>query len=358
MRTGPDIHVQATPFGRTPTGQAVTLFTLTHAGGVRVRLMNYGGIVVSLEAPDRSGQPADVVLGCDTLDAYLAGHPYLGALIGRYANRIAGGCFVLDGVTYRLATNDGPHHLHGGIHAFDEAVWQATPVSAPQRAGVRLAHTSQADEEGYPGTLAVVVTYWLTAADELWIDYEATTDAPTPVNLTHHSYFNLAGHAAGDILNHEVQLHAECFTPVDGSLIPTGGLRPVAGTPFDFRRPTTIGARIDDDNEQLRRGRGYDHNWVLNRSGPGLVPAARVHEPASGRTLEVLTTEPGIQFYTGNFLDGSVVGKGGVRYGRRAGLCLETQHFPDSPNQPAFPSTILRPGERFTQTTVYRFSAG
>lgn len=357
MRTGPDINVQAAPFGRTPAGQAVTLFTLTRAGGVRVRLMNYGGIVVSLETPDRSGQLADIVLGCDTLDAYLAGHPYFGALIGRYANRIAGGLFVLDGVTYRLATNDGPHHLHGGMHGFDEVVWQAEPVTERERAGVRLAYTSPAGEEGYPGALAAVVTYWLTTTDELCIEYAATTDAPTPVNLTHHSYFNLAGHAAGDILDHHVQLHADCFTPVDGSLIPTGGLRPVAGTPFDFRRPTAIGARIDDNDEQLRCGRGYDHNWVLNRAGPGLVSAARVHEPGSGRTLEVLTTEPGVQFYTGNVLDGSVVGKGGVRHGRRAGLCLETQHFPDSPNQPAFPATILRPGERYAQTTVYRFAA-
>ncbi|RMH69490.1 MAG: galactose mutarotase [Bacteroidetes bacterium] len=353
----PTTMLKQTPFGTTADGEAVTMYTLTRAGGMEVRLLNYGGIITSLKVPDRNGRLEDVVLGFDTLAPYLERHPYFGAIIGRYGNRIAGGQFTLDGTTYTLAQNDGPNHLHGGLRGFDRVVWQAEPFEEPGRVGVVLTYTSPDGEEGYPGTLQAKVTYTLTDDDELIVDYEATTDKATPVNLTQHTYFNLAGHGSGDVLDHELTIHADHYLPVDSTLIPTGERRPVAGTPFDFRRPTPIGARIEADDPQLHWGPGgYDHTFVLNRTGDGLEPAARVYEPTSGRVLEVRTTEPGVQFYSGNFLDGSLVGKGGAVYARHAGFCLETQHFPNSPNQPDFPSTILRPGETYSSRTVFAFS--
>ena len=340
-------------FGALPDGRAVELFTLTNAHGVRVRAMTYGATIVSLETPDRDGRLGDVVLGYPSLDGYLAASPYFGAVVGRYGNRIAGARFTLDGTTYRLAANDGPNHLHGGVQGFDKVLWAGDTASTDSTVAVTFAYSSPAGEEGYPGTLTVAVRYTLGNDDALRVDYQATTDAATPVNLTQHSYFNLAG--AGEILGHVLTVAADRYTPVDSTLIPTGALAPVDGTPFDFRTPTAIGARIDLDHEQLRRGRGYDHNWVLNRTDSGLALAARVTEPTSGRTLTISTTEPGIQFYSGNFLDGSIRGKDGRRYAHRSGFCLETQHYPDSPNQPGFPSTILRPGATYRSTTVFAF---
>ncbi|MCA1560897.1 MAG: galactose mutarotase [Acidobacteria bacterium] len=345
--------VRSEAFGKTADGQQVELYTLTNANGIEVRAMTYGGIITSLKVPDRSGRMADVVLGFDTLDAYLKGHPYFGAIIGRYGNRIAKGRFTVGGRTYTLATNNGPNHLHGGNKGFDKVVWSAAPVAG--QSAVAFTRTSPDGEEGYPGNLTVRVTYTLTDKNELTVDYHATTDKATPVNLTHHSYFNLAGDDAGDILGHELTIHADRYTPVDATLIPTGAIAPVQRTPFDFRTPTAIGMRIDQPDEQLKNGKGYDHNWVLTRRGAGLQPAARLTDPASGRTLEVATTEPGMQFYAGNFLDGTLTGKGGHVYKHRAGLCLETQHFPDSPNQPSFPSTILQPGLEYRSKTVFTF---
>jgi aldose 1-epimerase len=347
--------VQRESFGKTADGKAVEAFTLTNRRGVQITAISYGAILTSIRVPDRAGAFGDVALGFDTLDGYLKEHPYFGAVVGRYGNRIANARFTLEGRTYRLAANNGPNHLHGGVRGFDKFVWQAEVL--PGVAGVAFSRTSPANEEGYPGTLTVRVGYVLNEANELTIDYRATTDQPTPVNLTQHSYFNLAGHDAGTILDHEVMIAADRFTPVDATLIPTGQLTAVAGTPLDFRQPTRVGARIDDPHPQIKFGIGYDHNWVLNRKGSGLELAARVTEPKSGRTLEVLTTEPGVQFYTGNFLDGTVKGKGGVVYNRRSGLCLETQHYPDSPNQPSFPSTILRPGGTYQSQTVWRFGS-
>jgi aldose 1-epimerase len=312
---------------------------------------------VSLEAPDRDGKLADVVLGFDSLDGYLGKPPYFGAIIGRYGNRIGAGKFTLDGQQYTLAGNDHGNSLHGGLKGFDKVLWTATPKSTPEGQALLLHYVSKDGEEGYPGNLAVTVTYTLTDKNELKIHYSATTDKATVLNLTNHSYFNLAGAGSGDILKHELTLHADRFTPVDKGLIPTGKLEPVAGTPFDFTKATAIGARVNDDHEQLKLGLGYDHNWVLTRSGKGLATAAEVYEPSSGRALEVLTTEPGVQFYCGNFLDGTNVGKGGKAYQHRWGFCLETQHFPDSPNKPEFPSTRLAPGEKYDTTTVYKFSA-
>jgi aldose 1-epimerase len=341
------------PFGKTPEGKGVDLYTLTNASGVEVRAMTYGGIITSIKVPDRAGSLGDVVLGFDTLDGYLKDSPYFGAIVGRYGNRIAKGQFTLDGRTYKLAVNNGPNHLHGGVKGFDKAVWTARVVENPAGVGVELKRTSPDGEEGYPGTLNATVTYTLTDKNELIVKYEATTDKATPVNLTQHTYFNLAG--SGDILGHELMLNADRYLPVDATLIPTGELAPVAGTPFDFRKPTAIGARITQNDPQLKNGNGYDHNWVLNRTGPGLQIAARVVEPKSGRTLEVATTQPGVQFYSGNFLDGTIKGKGGTVYSQRSGLCLETQHFPDSPNHPAFPTTTLAPGQIYSTQTVFTF---
>jgi aldose 1-epimerase len=344
-------------FGKTADGQAVDLYTLANKNGVEVKITNYGGIVTSWTAPDAQGRLDDIVLGFDTLDGYLKRHPYFGALVGRYGNRIAGGTFKLSGAEYKLARNNGENALHGGIKGFDKAVWDARDVSTAAGHALELKYSSKDGEEGYPGNLPVTVTYWLNDNNELRIDYVATTDKDTVVNLTNHSYFNLAGQGSGDILGHEVQIYADRFTPVNAGLIPTGELRSVEGTPFDFRKPVAIGARVEQPDEQLRFGNGYDHNFVLTSGGAALAPAARVREPKSGRVLEVFTTEPGVQFYIGNFLDGTLKGKGGRVYGRRHGFCLETQHFPDSPNQPHFPSTVLKPGERYASTTVYRVSA-
>ena len=335
---------------------ATALFTLTNGNGLELRTMAYGATIVSLRVPDRAGRLDDVVLGFDTGEAYVAQNsPYFGALVGRYANRIAGGRFTLDGHTYQLVTNDGPNQLHGGLEGFDKAVWRAEPFERGAIAGITFTHVSADGDQGYPGTLTATVTYTLTPSNELVVDYEASAGRATPVNLTQHTYFNLAGQGSGDILDHVVSIDADRFTPVDATLIPTGQLAAVDGTPFDFRRSTRVGAHIDANDEQLRFGAGYDHNWVLNRAGGGLVHAARVEDPKTGRTLDVSTTEPGVQFYSGNQLNGSVTGKNGCRYPRRSGLCLETQHFPDSPNHDNFPATIVRPGARYTSKTVFAF---
>jgi aldose 1-epimerase len=349
-------RITRVPFGTLADGKTVELFTLTNAHGLEAAIMTYGATVVSLRTPDRAGRLDDIVLGYPTLAGYLEKSPYFGAIVGRYGNRIARGRFTLDGATYGLATNDGPNHLHGGVQGFDKVVWSASLSETETSAAVALSYTSPAGEEGYPGTLAVRVTYTLTDENELRVDYLATTDRATPVNLTQHSYFNLAGAGSGDILRHVLTIAADRYTPVDATLIPTGEIASVAGTPFDFRTPTAIGARIGQQDVQLERGRGYDHNWVLTRAGDSLALAARVTEPTSGRTLDVLTTEPGMQFYSGNFLDGTITGKDGRVYRHRYGFCLETQHFPDSPNHPNFPSTILRPGQEYRSTTVFKFS--
>jgi len=347
--------VQQQDFG-TRDGRPIILYTLTNAHGVEVRAMNYGGIILSLRVPDRKGQLADIVLGHEKAEEYMPNPPYLGAIVGRYANRIANGTFNLDGKTYTLPKNDGPNTLHGGVtRTFDKVLWDGEPLKGKN--GVAFTYLSKDGEEGFPGNLKVAVTYTLTDSNELVIDYQATTDKATPINVSQHSYFNLKGAGNGDILDHEIMINADKFTPVDKNLIPTGELRAVKGTPFDFTTSTKIGARIEDPYEQMVLGHGYDHNFVLNRKGAGLSLAARVYEPTTGRVLEVSTTQPAVQFYTGNFLDGSVTGKEGHVYKRRYGLCLETQHYPDSPNHPDFPSTILKPGEKFHQTTVFKFSA-
>ena len=352
--------IQRSAWGRLADGSAANLYVLKNAGGMTVRVSDYGCTIVSLTAPDRQGKHADVVLGFDHLDDYVKHSPYFGCVVGRYGNRIAAGRFKLDGVEHRLATNNEPGgiacHLHGGLRGFNKVVWDSEGFVRGGEVGVRFRHVSPDGDEGFPGRLDMTVTYRLTDANALRIDYEATTDKPTPVNLTHHSYFNLAGHEAGPILDHELTIAADAITPVDRGLIPTGALLPVRGTPFDFTKPTPIGKRVGADHEQIRFGLGYDHNFVLRRWDGKLRPAATVYEPRSGRVMEVLTTEPGLQFYCGNFLDGKAVGKGGHAYQKRTGFCLEAQHFPDSPNQPQFPSCILRPGEVYRQTTVYRFS--
>ena len=346
---------QKTHFGVLPSGDSVSAYTLTNANGVVLRAIDYGGIVTSLMVPDRTGTMADIVLGYDDLAGYLKTTPYFGAIVGRYGNRIAKGRFTLDGKTYTLAVNNGPNALHGGLVGFDKVRWSAAPFDSASRVGVVFTYRSRDGEEGYPGTLDVTVRYTLTDANEFAIDYRAVTDKATPVNLTQHTYFNLAGDGGGSVLDHLVSIDADAITPVDSTLIPTGAMLPVTGTPFDFTKPTTIGARIGETHPQLVYAGGYDHNFVLTRAGDGLAHAARVVEPKSGRTLDVATTEPGVQFYTGNFLDGTIAGKSGHVYAQRTGFCLETQHFPDSPNQPTFPSTILRPGSTYTSRTVYTF---
>ena len=349
--------VEQQPFG-TRDGRPVTLYKLTNSHGVEVHAMNYGGIILSIRVPDRKGQFADIVLGHETMEGYVPNPPYIGAIVGRYANRIANGTFTLDGKTYTLPKNDGPNTLHGGTtRTFDKVVWEGERLEG--KTGVAFSYLSKDGEEGFPGNLKVKVTYTLTDGNALIIDYEATTDKATPINVSQHSYFNLKGEGNGDILDHEIMINADRFTPVDKNLIPTGELHPVKGTPLDFTKSTKIGARIDDNYEQLVLGHGYDHNFVLNDKPDqnGLKLAARVNESTSGRELEVWTTQPGIQFYTGNFLDGTVTGKQGHVYKRRYGFCLETQHFPDSPNHPKFPTTILKPGETFHQKTVFKFSA-
>jgi len=340
-------------------GKPIEVATLKNAKGVEVQAINYGAIITSLKVPDRTGKVADVVLGFDRPEQYWAEPtpPYFGAIVGRYGNRIAKGQFAIGGKTYKLVTNNGPNHLHGGNRGFDKVYWDMSTKNAPQGSSVVFTRLSPDGEEGYPGNLRATVTYTLTEKNELIVDYRATTDKATTVNLTQHSYFNLAGEGSGDILGHELTINADRYTPVDDTLIPTGQLAPVQGTPFDFRQATAIGARINNDDAQLKAGKGYDHNWVLNGTGTALRVAARLTDPKSGRSMEIQTTEPGIQFYSGNFLDGTIKGKGGHVYALRNGLCLETQHFPDSPNQKNFPSTILQPGKVYTTKTVMTFSA-
>lgn len=353
------VSVIRAPFGRTADGRDAELFTLTNAHGIELRTTNHGAIIVSLKTPDRAGRLDDIVLGYDSLSGYLRETPYFGAIVGRYGNRISRGQFTLDGTTYHLAINNGANHLHGGLKGFDKVLWSGEPFRNEAGVGVVFSYTSNDMEEGYPGVLRARVTYTLTDLNQLIVDYYATTSKPTPVNLTQHSYWNLAGDGTRDILAHELTINADSMTPVDSTLIPTGEISAVTGTPFDFRNPTPIGKRIGErQNEQIRYGGGYDHNFVLNRSGAGadgLVRAARVVEPSTGRTLEIFTTEPGVQFYSGNFLDGRIIGKAGHVYRLRSGLVLETQHFPDSPNHPNFPSTILRPGQEYRTRTIFAF---
>jgi aldose 1-epimerase len=347
-------EISQASFGVTGDGTAVDIYTLRNPSGVQVRLTNYGGIVTSWMVPDRQGKPGDVVLGYDTLDGYLKASPYFGCLVGRCGNRIAKGRFTLNGVTRRLAINNPPNSLHGGLRGFDKVVWRAKLLTTPDGPALELSYLSKDGEEGFPGNLNVKAVHSLTPDNGLRIDFTATTDQDTLVNLTHHSYFNLAG--KGDVLNHSVQINADKFTPVDSTLIPTGELKPVAGTPLDFRKPALIGARIGENDEQLKFGGGYDHNWVPNKPLNKLDVVARVAERTSGRVLEVLSTQPGVQFYSGNYLDGTITGKGGWVYQRRHGFCFEPQHFPDSINQPKFPSVVLKPGETYRHTIIYRFS--
>ena len=342
-------------FGGLPSAETAELFTLTNAKGYAAKVSNYGGIITALSVPDRTGKVADVVLGYATLAGYLKDSPYFGAIIGRYGNRIGNARFALDGKEYRLAANNGPNHLHGGLVGFDKLLWTPSIYESPEGPVLELTCISPDGQEGYPGELSVKVTYTWTNANVLRVEYQAATDKPTVVNLTQHSYFNLAGAGKGDVLGHETQIFADRFTPVDAGLIPTGELRAVKGTPLDFTTPHAIGERIEAKDEQMRLGGGYDHNFVLPPGEGKLIRAARVHEPTSGRTMEVWTTEPGMQFYNGNFLDGRHVGKGGKPYLKRYGFCLETQHFPDSPNKPDFPPTTLRPGQTLRSTTEYRF---
>jgi len=344
------------PFGKMADGTAVDLYTLKNKNGIQADITPYGATVVRLLTPDKNGKLGDVALGFDTLDGYLQDEPYFGAVVGRYGNRIAKGRFKIGAQEYKLAVNNGENSLHGGIKGFDKHVWQAKDVSAGDKAALELSMVSPDGDEGYPGKLEVKVTYTLTDNGELYLDYRATPDKDTVVNLTNHTYFNLAGQGEGDILGHEIQLFAEKFTPVDKGLIPTGELRPVEGTPFDFRKAMLIGARINADDEQIRLGGGYDHNYVVDGQPGVMRRAARVHDPKTGRVLEVMTVEPGVQFYTGNFLDGKLTGKGGKVYPKRSGLCLETQHFPDSPNQPKFPTTLVKAGAVYQTSTIWRFS--
>ena len=341
-------------FGKTQEGTPVDLYTLSNDNGMVAKISNYGGIITHLLTPDRKGNAGDVALGYDTLDEYLAHNPFFGALCGRYANRIGNASFKIGRKEYPLAQNNGKNHLHGGLVGFDKKVWDARGFRTPSAVGVKMTYLSKDGEEGYPGNLSVTVTYSLSNQNALKIEYFATTDAPTVLNLTNHAYFNLAG--KGDILGHVMMINADSYTPTDAGQITTGEIHSIAGTPLDFRTPIAIGDRIEADYEPLKFGMGYDHNWVVNGKAGQLRLAAVVSEPSSGRKMEVLTTQPGVQLYTGNVLDGKAKGKG-LTYGRRSGLCLETQHFPDSPNKPQFPSTLLKPGEFFNETTVYKFSA-
>ena len=346
------MSVNQESFGQTPEGREVDLYTLTNSNGLKARITNYGAILVSLEVPDRAGKLADITLGFDTLEGYLGEHPYFGAIVGRYANRIGKAKFTLNGVEYTLAANNGDNHLHGGLKGFDKVIWKLDDLKTEGRSAiVKLSYVSEDGEEGYPGNLACSVTYALTEDDELQISYEADTDKTTVLNLTNHTYFNLAGQGTGDILGHELMVDADKYTVVDEGLIPTGENRSVTNTPMDFTISASIGSRIDQVEG------GYDHNYVLNSGGGSLALCARVYEQTSGRVMEIHTTEPGVQFYTGNFLDGSVTGKGGKAYEKHYGFCLETQHFPDSPNKPTFPSVVLNPGQKYTTATVLKFSA-
>lgn len=348
--------ISKAPFGALPDGTAVDLYTMVNANGMEVRATNYGGIITALLVPDGDGNISDITLGLKSFDDYLKNPPYFGAIIGRYANRIARGQFKLDGQTYKLSRNDGTNTLHGGAQGFDKVVWQAEPFETEDSVGVIFTYTSQDGEEGFPGTLQTRVTYTLTDNNELSFDYHATTDKPTVVNLTQHAYFNLAGDGNGDVLGHEFTIFANEYTPVNKNLIPTGKIEPVTDTPFDFRNKIVLGTRIQDNHPQLKLASGFDHNFVIRRKQPGLTLAARVSEPTTRRVMEVHTTEPGVQFYTGNFLDDKLASKSGKPYAKHSGFCLETQHYPDSPNQPEFPSTVLKPGEEYNSRTVYTFS--
>lgn len=348
--TKADPGITRQPFGKLPDGTSIHLFTLTNSNGLVAKIMTYGAIVTELHTPDRDGRMGDITLGFDTLSGYVKGHPYFGCIAGRVANRIAKGKFSLDGKTYMLATNNGPNHLHGGNKGFDKRVWRATVVRSKSGPSVRFDYTSPDGEEGYPGTVRASVTYTLTNSNALRMEYRATTNKATPINLTNHAYFNLAG--SGDILGHKLMLNCDRYTPGDATLIPTGKLSSVKGTPVDFTRSHPIGDRIAETTGDPN---GYDHNFVINGGGKSMTLAARVDEPTTGRVLEVHTTEPGIQFYSGNFLDGTLKGKKGTVYHRNTGFCLEAQHFPDSINQKTFPSTVLRPGGVYRQTTEYRF---
>jgi aldose 1-epimerase len=341
-------------FGKTVDGKSVEIYTLRNGRGMEARIITYGGIVVSLKTPDKNGNFADVVLGYDHLDGYLKKNPYFGALVGRYGNRIAKGKFALNGKSFSLAANNGPNHLHGGIKGFDKVVWTAKSVETSDGPALQLNYLSKDGEEGFPGNLSVTAVYTLANDNALRLDFAATTDQDTICNLTHHSYFNLRG--SGDVLDYVVQINADQFTPTDAGMIPTGELRPVAGTPFDFRKPIAIGARINSDDEQIKFAKGYDQNWIFDKPPGQLGLVARVFEKTSGRCMEVFTTEPGMQFYTGNFLDGDIIGKGGRAYPRRSAFCMEPQHFPDSPNHPHFPSVELKPGQIYKNTILYKFS--
>ena len=362
MALGFSMNILAKPkvtkanFGQTADGKAVEIYTLTNSRGSEARIMTYGGTVVSLKVPDKSGNLGDVVLGYDSVADYEKHTSFFGALIGRYGNRIAKGKFSVGGTEYTLATNNGENHLHGGVKGYDRVAWTARAFTSAAGANLELKYLSKDGEEGYPGNLNITVLYTLTEANELKIIYSATTDKATVVNLTHHSYFNLAGAGTPTILDHDMMINASKFTPTDAGSIPTGELKNVKGTPFDFTKSVAIGKRIDQDDEQLKFGKGYDHNWVLNKTGKALTLGATVYEKTSGRVMKVLTTEPGMQFYSGNFLDGSIRGKSGQDYPYRSGFCLEAQHYPDSPNEPKFPSTVLKPGQKYSQTTVYQFS--
>jgi aldose 1-epimerase len=352
-----DGQVTKESFGKTSDGQQVDLYTLRNTRGAEAKITNYGAIVTSLKVADRNGKFDDVVLGFNDFDSYLKNDPYFGAIVGRYGNRIAKGRFTLSGVEYKLATNNGENHLHGGIKGFDKVVWTGRELKSAAGPAVVMTYLSKDGEEGYPGNLNVRVVYTLTNNNELKIDYTATTDKDTVTNITHHSYFNLAGEGNGDILNHLVTINANRFVPTDAGSIPKGELKIVAGTPFDFLKPMAIGARINQDDEQLKFGNGYDHTWVIN-GRPGVMRlAATAYEATSGRVMQVWTTEPGVQFYTGNFLNGTLTGKSGKVYQRRFGFCFETQHYPDSPNHPAFPTTTLKKGQTYKSTTIYRFSS-
>lgn len=354
----PEMKITTSEFGRTISGEAVKKFTISNGQGLEMSVINYGGIITNLKMPDKDGIYEDIVLGFDNLQDYEKDSPYFGAIIGRYGNRIANSKFSLDGTSYQLDANDGPNSLHGGEKGFDKVVWDIEPSTLEGSASLELTYSSKDGEGGYPGTLETKVIYTLTSDNELQIQYEATTDKNTIVNLTQHSYFNLSGNFSKTILDHIVEINADKFLPVDKTLIPTGELRNVQGTPFDFTKPTPIaeGMKHENSNEQLNRGPGFDHCWVLNDQDTGMRFAASAYEPESGRYMEVITNEPAIQFYIGNFLDGTLPAKGGGNYGKRTGFCMETQHYPDSPNQPKFPSTLLKPGEKYTSATTYKFS--
>ena len=354
---GAEAKLKKESFGKLPDGTPVDVYTLTNKNGVEAKITNYGATLTSIKAPDRTGKMDDVVLGYDSIDGYLAKNPHLGAIAGRYANRIANGEFKLNGKTYTLAKNNGPNHLHGGPNGFYKQIWTASDASGKDGQAVSFKYLSKDGEENYPGNLTAIVTYTLTDKNELKIDYQATTDKDTVLNLTNHAYFNLAGAGSGDVLGHELKINSKETTVVDKTLIPTGKMAPVAGTPFDFSKLTAIGARINDKNEQLEIGQGYDHNFVLATGGSLTAQAVEVYEPSTGRVMEVFTDQPGVQLYTANHLDGSIVGKAGKTYNKRGGFCLETQHYPDSPNKPNFPTTTLKPGEKFHSTTIFKFSA-